>query len=233
MEQMHSHAGPPLPFLGMPRAPVAPARHRLILAVLPDDGTQLRIAAEAWRLHNRYRLRGRPLEIGRFHLPLFALGEHAQLPERGIAAAKRAAAGVSVRSFDIGLDRVASFARPGQPQPVVMLGDGGLAGFEQLQEALGAALRAAGLPARAGTPHVTLQYDRRAVPEETIEPLGWRVQDFVLLHEHLGQDRQSLLGRWPLLGRTTLTGAAPRWHAAVKPGGTGGISAGAAAWRRQ
>ena len=53
-------------------------------------------------------------------------------------------------------------------------------------------------------PHVTLLRDKARVPkveERSIEPIGWTVREFVLIHSFLRQDRYQVIRRWPLSGR--------------------------------
>ncbi len=79
-----------------------------------------------------------------------------------------------------------------------------VAGAEELaalRDALRQALTREGLwrgPARF-EPHVTLIWDRRSVPTSRLdEPIGWMVEDFVLLRTIMGEGRQMEIGRWPL-----------------------------------
>jgi 2'-5' RNA ligase len=51
---------------------------------------------------------------------------------------------------------------------------------------------------RAFVPHVTLLYDARNVTVQPVDPLGWTVREFVLVHSLLGQTRYRVLGRWTL-----------------------------------
>ena len=50
-------------------------------------------------------------------------------------------------------------------------------------------------------PHVTLLYDDGHVPPQTSLPIGWTVDELVLIHSLVGQSRHIVLGRWPLQGR--------------------------------
>lgn len=200
MEQMHLPIGAELPFPGLSRHHRPEPKHRVLLAVIPEDEAQLRIGGEAWRLHNQWGLRGRPLEIGRFHLTLFSLGDHPALPERTIAAAKRAANTVAARAFDICLDRVKTLPRRDGAQPLVMLGDEGVHGFERLRDQLAGALRGVGLEVHPGAPLLTLLHDRRSIEETPVKPVRFRVREFALIDTHPGQTRQVPLGRWSLLG---------------------------------
>jgi RNA 2',3'-cyclic 3'-phosphodiesterase len=45
------------------------------------------------------------------------------------------------------------------------------------------------------TPHITLLYAERNVEEHPIEPIGWTVNEFVLIHSMRGHVH---LARWPL-----------------------------------
>jgi 2'-5' RNA ligase len=111
-----------------------------------------------------------------------------------------AAEGVALDAFDARFDRVGSFAgRPGK-HPFVLLGAGDTPGLGALHASLGARLAAAGLGRRerAFVPHVTLLYDARNVTVQPVDPLGWTVREFVLVHSLLGQTRYRVLGRWTL-----------------------------------
>ena len=45
---------------------------------------------------------------------------------------------------------------------------------------------------------VTLLFDVREVTQRPIDPLGWTVNVFVLVHSLIGQSKHIVLGRWPL-----------------------------------
>ena len=47
-------------------------------------------------------------------------------------------------------------------------------------------------------PHVTLAYDARKIAAEAVAPIGWRVDEFVLVHSLLGRTRHVRLGGWAL-----------------------------------
>jgi 2'-5' RNA ligase len=86
---------------------------------------------------------------------------------------------------------------------VVLLGDDGVAGLWKLQHIIDDALKKAGL-GRLGrsrsTPHMTLLYDDRSIPEQFVEPVVWTVQEFVLIRSLMGQSHHIEFDRWPLLG---------------------------------
>ena len=48
------------------------------------------------------------------------------------------------------------------------------------------------------TPHVTLSYADRRLPERPIRPISWRPDEFVLIHSEVGRSIYHTLERWPL-----------------------------------
>jgi RNA 2',3'-cyclic 3'-phosphodiesterase len=97
-------------------------------------------------------------------------------------------------------------ARPGN-KPLVLCGDEGVSGLQVFRQSLCSALEQSGVFRRTHlpyTPHVTLLYDRsegraRRRLEQKVEPVGWTVREFVLVHSLLGQTRHVALRRWPLV----------------------------------
>jgi 2'-5' RNA ligase len=51
------------------------------------------------------------------------------------------------------------------------------------------------LTKREFTPHITLFYAERNIEEHPIEPIGWTVNQFVLIHSKQGH---TCLAQWPL-----------------------------------
>jgi 2'-5' RNA ligase len=185
--------------------PASAATDRLLFLIYPDSDTAERIAARTSELSRTNRLRGRPVAPERLHITLHHLGEHVGVPRDMIALAHEAAASLTFRPFDVMFDRVASFGgKPGN-LPFVLRGGDGLAALPLFHQALGAAMGKTGnrLGKRAEpnfTPHVTLLYDGQSVAEQAIEPIGWTVREFVLVHSLIGQTKHIVLGRWPLKG---------------------------------
>ena len=177
---------------------------RLFFAIFPDADAAARIARLARHLRGEHALRGRPLATERFHITLHHLGDYAGLPQDVVGVAAEAATTVATPEFNVVFDRVLSFSgRPGN-RPFVLHGDDGLVALTAFQQALGWALRKAGLGrwvAPSFTPHVTLLYDDISVAERSIEPLDWTVREFALVHSLLGRTRHIPLARWPLQKR--------------------------------
>jgi 2'-5' RNA ligase len=168
---------------------------RLFLAAVPDADTAARIYRLAEVLKRAHKFGAKITVPERLHISLFFLGG---LPERSVEMACKAAAEVRVPPFEVLFDRSASFrSRPGN-RPFVLIGDDGLDRLRSFRRVLGAAMARSGLKHLAKkhfTPHVTLLYAERDVEEHPIDPVGWTVNEFVLIHSMRGHVH---LARWPL-----------------------------------
>lgn len=176
----------------------------LFFAIFPEPAVADRIADVARRLRSKHRFRGQPLAAPRFHVPLHRIGTYAGLSGRAVAAAREAAACISMRSFDVTFDRVVSFSGSLDNRPLVLRGDKGLAALAAFRQALGVAMTRAGLGdcvEPVYTPHLTLLHDRNGVDEQAIEPISWTVREWVLVHSLVGQTRHVPLARWSLHAR--------------------------------
>jgi 2'-5' RNA ligase len=174
---------------------------RLFFAIYPDAATAAHIAQLAQQLRAEHGLQGKPLKPERFHVTLHHLGDYAGLPQDLVAAACGAAASVAAAPFDVTFDRVASFTSAPRNRPFILRGDGGLAALMAFQQSLGDALKKTvlGRWAKPGfTPHVTLLYDDRGVPEQAVAPVSWTAHEFVLVHSLIGQTLHVPLARWSL-----------------------------------
>jgi 2'-5' RNA ligase len=168
---------------------------RLFFAVLPDADTAARIHRLAHVLKCAHKFDRKTIEPQLLHVSLFFLGEPS---EPIVRIAREAAAEVRMQPFQLWFDRSASFlGRPGS-RPFVLVGDEGVERLRSFRRALGSALAGRGLrrlAKRDFTPHVTVLYADRNVEEHPIEPIGWTVNEFVLIHSMRGHVH---LARWPL-----------------------------------
>lgn len=174
---------------------------RLFFAIYPDAAAAAQIARLAQQLRAEHGLQGKPLKPERFHVTLHHLGDYAGLPQDLVAAACGAAASLAAAPFDITFDRVASFTSAPRNRPFVLRGADGLAALMAFQQSLGEALKKTvlGRWAKAGfTPHVTLLYDDRSVPEQAVTPVSWTARELVLVHSLIGRSLHVPLARWPL-----------------------------------
>ncbi|MBN3846430.1 phosphoesterase [Paraburkholderia sp. Ac-20342] len=178
----------------------------LFFAVFPDTHTAAGIAKFARQLCDEARARSKPLAAGRLHVTLRHLGNFAGgLPPEYVDVAKRAAGAVSMAPFAAEFDALESFAKKPRPGPAVLVGEDGVQGLHRLHEVLGGALRTAGFGPSFGSdthfePHVTLAYGIPWAERRPVEPAGWNVREFALIHSLLGRTRHIVLARWPLTG---------------------------------
>lgn len=192
---------------------MASSEQRLFFALWPESSARKRASAIVEEL--KASMRGRWCEPGNLHITLAFLG--AADAERAIAA-KRAADAASGSPFEISLDRVELWRKPGilcltpaQPPEALIL----------LAESLSAELRASGfaLENRAYRPHLTLAREARHLPasspstgidrpgEETGKdrlrlspPVIWAASRFVLA-ESVATPKGTeyrLVSSWPL-----------------------------------
>lgn len=174
---------------------------RLFFAIFPDARAAAQIAGLAQQLRNEHGLKGKPLKTERFHVTLHHLGDYAGLPQDLVDVACAAAAGVAAAPFDVTFDRVASFSTAPRNRPFVLRGGDGVASLIAFQQTLGDALKKTVLgrwAKPAYTPHVTLLYDDRSVPEQPVPAVSWTASEFVLIHSLIGQTLHAPLARWPL-----------------------------------
>lgn len=168
---------------------------RLFFAVLPDVATATRISHLAGKLKRAHGFHADLIEPGKLHVSLFFLGS---LCEPMVRLACDAAAEVAQRQFDVWFDRTLSFRAKQDNYPFVLVGDHGLVQLKSFRRGLGGALAQRGLrrlASREFMPHVTLLYGEHQAEEHPIEPIGWTIREFALIHSRNGHSR---IGSWPL-----------------------------------
>lgn len=186
-----------------PERPPPTAVHgdSVFFAIRPDPETALRAEEFTGGLQRRYGLPGTPRPARVLHMSLIGLGDYQRLSRDVIATARHAASTVRRIPFVVALDRVRNFNRT-EGYTIVLDGDDGVVGFLALYQALGKAMEDVGLKLdrRAEvTPHLTLHYSDRSVPEAVLdEPIAWTVREFVLVRSRYGNTRHDCLDRWPL-----------------------------------
>ena len=181
---------------------------RLFFAAHPDAACAERISALVHALREPLGLRSRAIDGGRSHVTLLFVGSWPRAPEGLLPMLLQAGAAVAqaaqVAPFELRFGQVASFNRRPRNRPIVLLSDpaGPVA---RLHAGLAEELASRSVPfdASAGyTPHLTLMYDDAKVDPRPVEPIGWTVREFSLMHSLVGRStHHRVLGRWPLVGR--------------------------------
>jgi RNA 2',3'-cyclic 3'-phosphodiesterase len=183
--------------MSMPERTWSPSEHHLYFTVKPDPATGDRALRAAVPYARRFGLRAKPTRRELLHVTLNGLGAYVSPPDALVDRALAAAGEVRMAPFLVGLDCLESWS--GARRPLVLTGEEGVIGLRLLHNALAAALARSGLGGRRKfVPHMTVMRDRREVAETAIEPLTWRVGEFLLVDSPYGEARHNVLGRWPL-----------------------------------
>ncbi len=178
-------------------------RHRLFFALCPPDAVERQAAAISDDHGKAFSLSARP-RLTTLHVTIIGIDDYEELPEDAVFAARQAGATVESAPITITFDRIMSFKREGKARPLVLCGEGGRKPLTRLHVQLGVGMHNAGLRhniSRHFTPHMTLLYDRKAVPPTSLDrPVSWTAAEFLLVHSVLGKTEHRVIDRWPLLG---------------------------------
>ncbi|TAL24088.1 MAG: 2'-5' RNA ligase [Aquabacterium sp.] len=180
-----------------------PPVEELFFALMPPAPAAQALTRLALELRERHGLQGKPLDEDRFHLSLHGLGQYAGLPPDLVSRAREAAATVESAPVEVSLDQAMSYGNPRERHPIVLATLVPSAGLLELHRRLGRALAHAGLGrhlTRSLSPHVSLAYVHRVLPQEAVTPVAWTATEFTLVHSFPGLHRHTHLGRWPLRG---------------------------------
>lgn len=176
-------------------------KHVLYFALQPPPEA----AAEALALANaaraKHRLSGKPGLPGRLHVSLNNVGDFKRPPGPVVAKAVEAAETVSARPFVVQFNRMGSWGVGEGERPVVLWGDDGVIGVGALYSTIHKAMRRLDMAPRREleiVPHMTLLRDKAEVAETVVEPVTWRVTEFVLVHAVHSEGRYDIVGRFPL-----------------------------------
>lgn len=181
-----------------PKRPRRPGKHLLFFALRPPETVAREI------IRQRLEVMGAPLRgtyqvaLRRLHITLQLVGQYASKPSPTVInAASCAAASVRLPPFEICFDHIMTFSGGA----VVMRMPKRNEALSTFRNALVDALDDIEMPIRSDrsfTPHVTLSYGDGFEGERRIEPIKWRVADFVLIDSYQGQTRHEQVGKWPL-----------------------------------
>lgn len=186
--------------------PIRPKRpERLFFALFPDAGTSIRVGRFSQRFIRENHLGGTRLETERLHVSLHHVGDFKRLRTKFIFAARRAGKAVSMYPFEMSFRFIRSFegapSLKGRPRrrKLVLLGEGDA--VSELHKILGTAMGKNGLrTAEHFTPHMTLSYGSKPIPEQAIEPIRFVVKEFMLVHSKLWLTQYDIIDCWPLDG---------------------------------
>ncbi|GLQ94421.1 RNA 2',3'-cyclic phosphodiesterase [Dyella acidisoli] len=174
---------------------------RLYLAIFPDPTYATRFETFAAKHLAARRMEGKPVEASRLHLTLFHLGDYTELPPGLITQATEALSHLEAEPFAIQFDQIGSFNSRSSYGDFVLTTSQGNEALHALHQQLAVHLNAAALnPYTKGsfTPHMTLAYNKPAVPFQHIEPVVWPAHEVVLIHSLLGKTQHIRMADKPL-----------------------------------
>lgn len=166
--------------------------HRLFFAVKPPRSRARQLASAApW-----FDTAGKAVWSDRLHITAFILDDLKRVPDMLLAQLTDIGAALTLAAFNVTLDRAV-----GSRSLIALRPSRKNDGLTELHRRLSALARAAGVAEREAyrfSPHLTLGYREGEPFQQRIAPVGWRAEEVVLIHRHLGRTRHEELGRWQL-----------------------------------
>ncbi|TPJ42995.1 2'-5' RNA ligase [Mesorhizobium sp. B2-5-13] len=177
--------------------------NRIFFAILAESATAAMVAQKAVALSGEFELQGRFVPEKHIHISLVGLGDHHEYPEELVVIARHIGSMIVAKPFEVSFNRLAAF---GGGALVLRSSDGNPA-LQTFWRDLTAVISDSPLKpfiTKSIEPHVTLLRDEVRVPrirERSIDPVGWTVRDFVLVHSLIRKRAYRVHGRWELNGQ--------------------------------
>jgi RNA 2',3'-cyclic 3'-phosphodiesterase len=177
--------------------------HRLFFAILVGSAIAGRLARKAIALNREFGLQGWLVPENHIHISLVGLGGHEEYPQELVETACHIGSMIVAKPFEVSFDRLSAFGGGA----LVLRGSDGNPSLQKFWRDLTAVISDSPLKpflTRSIEPHVTLLRDEVGVPrirERSIDPVGWTVRDFVLIHSLIGKGAYKQPGRWRLTGQ--------------------------------
>lgn len=172
-------------------------------ALLPDADVRVQLAIATERLCRIHRIGGTPVGSNALRMDLCPMGRPERLVQPPEQALLAAGATVSQPEFTLTFDSATPLRSRDGSWPLVLKADAaGTATALELRKAIAAAQAAMGLQVIAVAGFAAwialMQGDSLNSAEELINPIEWRVREFVLIRRFFGGMRHEVIGRWPL-----------------------------------
>jgi len=177
------------------------AKYKLYFALQPPPEVAEQALSVLQTLRPAERFTAKSMPPARLHVSLNWVGGFGRPPTGIVGKAREVAAAVQLRPFDISFNRIGTWQSGDRPWPLVLWGDEGVVGVQGLYKALHRAMVGPGMAPRREPPlepHLTLLRDQAVMPEAFIDPISWKVREFVLLQSVHGEGRLDVLDRFPL-----------------------------------
>lgn len=169
-----------------------PAAHNLFFALRPPEDICARIAEATASLP----VGGKAVRPDRLHITTLMLVHRGTLSDGLGEEAAEVATAIRAAPFNVMFDRLVAGTKS-----IMLLPSEPLDALRMFRERLGFMVMRAGLDFRLDgqfNPHITLLYGNELTFETEIDPIVWKVEDFMLIDSHVGQTKHVELGRWPL-----------------------------------
>jgi 2'-5' RNA ligase len=129
----------------------------------------------------------------RFHSTVLPLGDVTAYPDSHLDALDRMVRSLEVSPFPVRFDHLHSNALIGK----------GMTAYRRWQRALSSLLKSKGLPTLPYRfrPHVSLDYGAPVDRTIPIDPVGWLVEELLLIRSIHGKGQHVVMTRWPLVSR--------------------------------
>lgn len=178
-------------------------RHGLFFGIMMPYIEGKQFASYFQSFQRTFRFTSRPIGPDRLHMSLYSLYAGDELGDEEIRTAIRTGDAIRFGPFPVTFDRALTYRNSKSKMPFVLAAPDSAEPVNGLRFQLGRAhsklLGRFGYKHRSIQPHVTLVWDHISVPEHSIEPLTMIVQEYALVHSHIGCSKYDILKRWPLV----------------------------------
>ncbi|MER9301189.1 2'-5' RNA ligase family protein [Mesorhizobium sp. M0621] len=161
------------------------------------------LARKAIALNRELGLQGWLVPEKHIHISLIGLGDHNGYPEGLVEIARHVGSMIVAKPFEVSFDRLSAFGGGS----LVLRNSDGNPPLQKFWRDLTSVISDSPLEpflTKSIEPHVTLLRDEVRVPkirERSIDPIGWTVRDFTLIHSLIRKGVYRELGRWQLSGQ--------------------------------
>jgi len=189
-----------------PTRPLLYPGENWFFALRVPEPTAEQIRTLAFKLRNQHNLHGQPFDLWQYHISLQGLLPQPLPTESWLTAGLRAAGAVRAAPFAVQLDRavtlpVGSKESSRQSAFVLKASADHDQGIRALRNDLGTNMKLAKLKGASLSrylPHVTMLYDEKRVPQDSVEPISWMATEFVLIHRPELKAPYEEIEAWPL-----------------------------------
>lgn len=177
--------------------------HNLFFAVMVPRENSADFTSCFQGFQKIYPFRGKPIGADRLHLSVYAAYRGDDLPCDVVQVAIRTGDAIKFAPFSLTFDTALTYRNRGPTMPFVLASQESSEAVNGLRFQIGNAYsskrESVFYKHQPISPHVTLIWDSIVVPKQPIEPVDMIVQEFALVHNHIGKSGYEIVKRWPLV----------------------------------